>query len=49
MTVTVTAYDTGLLKVDGRPIDEHGWLGVAEHILQKLGELQRQAAARVAP
>ena len=56
MTIRVTAYDTGLVKVDGRPINQgsrsegfdqgHGWLGAAEHITQKLNELRRQAAAR---
>jgi hypothetical protein len=55
MIITVTAYDSGLVKVDGRPINQavpggydqgHGWLGAAEHITLKLGELRRQAAAR---
>jgi hypothetical protein len=55
MTITVTAYDTGLVKVDGRPINQkvqdgydqgHGWLGAAEHITGKLGELRRQATTR---
>ncbi|MGH3401030.1 MAG: hypothetical protein ACRDRJ_00680 [Streptosporangiaceae bacterium] len=56
MTITVTAYDNGLVQVDGRPINQgnpsvgydqgHGWLGAAEHVTLKLGELRRQAAAR---
>jgi hypothetical protein len=54
MTITVTAYDTGLLQVgprfgDRRPrvVDPpDGWLGVAELLMQKLNELQHRAAAR---
>jgi hypothetical protein len=55
MTITVTAYDNGLVQVDGRPINQsapggydqgHGWLGAAEHVTLKLSELRRQAAAR---
>ncbi len=56
MTITVTAYDNGLVQVDGRPINQalpsggydqgHGWLGAAEHIVLKLSELRRQANAR---
>jgi hypothetical protein len=42
MTITVKAYDNGLVEVDGRPINQamppdsydqgHRWLGAAEHI-----------------
>jgi hypothetical protein len=56
MTITVKAYDSGLVEVDGRPINQslpsggydqgHGWLGAAEHITLKLGELRRQATTR---
>jgi hypothetical protein len=56
MTITVTAYDNGLVQVDGRPINQslpsggydqgHGWLGAAEHVVLKLGEFRRQATAR---
>jgi hypothetical protein len=56
MTITVTAYDNGLVQVDGRPINEslrsggydaaHGWLGAAEHVVLKLSEFRRQATAR---
>lgn len=54
MTITVTAYDNGMVAVDGRPINAaedgydagHGWLGAAEHVTLKFGELRRQAVAR---
>jgi hypothetical protein len=64
MTITVKAYDTGMVvvadrTVDGCPVNDriinkakdsydtgHGWLGTAEHIMLKLGELRRQAAVR---
>lgn len=56
MTITVKAYDNGLITVDDRPINQavpsggydqgHGWLGAAEHIVLKLGEFRRQATAR---
>jgi len=54
MTITITAYDTGLLQVGPRVGDRgprvvdptDGWLGVAELLMQKLNELQHRAAAR---
>jgi xanthine dehydrogenase molybdopterin-binding subunit B len=54
MTITVKAYDTGMIEVDGRPINDVeggydqgiGWLGAAETVLLKLGELRKQAAKR---
>jgi hypothetical protein len=56
MTIVVKAYDTGLVEIDGRPINQgnpsvgydqgHGWLGAAEHVTLKLGELRRQAVTR---
>ena len=56
MTITVTAYDNGLVQVDRRLINKalpsggydpgRGWLGAAEYIVLQLGELRRQATAR---
>jgi prevent-host-death family protein len=51
LTVTITAYDKGLIQVSRktghRVIDaKDGWLGVAEYITLQLRELQRQSAAR---
>ena len=47
---------TGMVEIDGRPINVarpdgsydagHGWLGAAEMLTLKLGELRRQSAAR---
>jgi hypothetical protein len=47
MTVTVTAYDGGVIKVDSRPIDRsyEGWLGADLVRTVKLIELRRQAEA----
>ena len=53
LTIRVTAYDNGMVEVDGVPINEspsyeqgHGWLGAAEAITITLGEFRRQAIAR---
>jgi hypothetical protein len=55
LTVTVKAYDSGMIELDGRPIsqrhhDEYdtvqGWTDTAEYLIHKLNELRRQAAAR---
>lgn len=53
LTLRVTAYDNGMIAVDGVPINEspvydpgHGWLGAAETVLLTLSEFRRQAEAR---
>lgn len=53
LTLRVTAYDNGMIEVDGVPIDAapahdpgHGWLGAAETALLTLSELRRQAETR---
>jgi len=53
LTLRVTAYDNGMIEVDGVPINEapaydpgHGWLGAAETALLTLSEFRRQAEKR---
>jgi hypothetical protein len=53
LTVRVTAYDNGMVAVDGVPINAapnydpgHGWLGAAETMLLTLSEFRRQAETR---
>jgi hypothetical protein len=53
LTLRVTAYDNGMVEVDGVPINTaptydpgHGWLGAAEIALLTLNEFRRQAEAR---
>lgn len=53
LTLRVTAYDNGMIEVDGVPINEapaydpgHGWLGAAETVLLTLSEFRRQAEIR---
>jgi len=54
LTITVKAYDNGMVEVFGEPVntsDEgydqgHGWLGAAEYITLALGEFRRQAVTR---
>lgn len=53
LTLRITAYDNGMIEVDGVPINEapiydpgHGWLGAAETALITLSEFRRQAEAR---
>ncbi len=50
LTVRVTAYDNGMVEVDGIPINEspnydpgHGWMGASEIVVSTLGEFRRQA------
>ena len=53
LTVTVTAYDNGLIQVDGIPINDsdtgydeaEGWLGAAENVALVLNEFRRQVKA----
>jgi hypothetical protein len=53
LTLKVTAYDNGMVEVDGIPINVephydqgHGWLGAAEVITVTLNEFRKEAAAR---
>lgn len=53
LTLKVTAYDNGMVEVDGIPINESpdydqggGWLGAADVITTTLNEFRRQAEAR---
>jgi hypothetical protein len=53
LTLRVTAYDNGMIEVDGVPINAapnydpgHGWLGAAETALLTLSEFRRQAEVR---
>jgi hypothetical protein len=53
LTLRVTAYDNGMVQVDGVPINAapdydagHGWLGAAETVLLTLSEFRRQAETR---
>lgn len=53
LTITVTAYDNGMIQVNGVPINEaphydpgHGWLGAAEIVVATLNEFRHQARDR---
>lgn len=53
LTLTVTAYDNGMVAVNGTPINcqphydqGHGWLGAVEVISATLGEFRKAAAVR---
>ena len=53
LTVKVTAYDNGMVEVDGIPINVepnydqgHGWLGAADVITTTLNEFRKEASAR---
>jgi hypothetical protein len=53
LTIRVTAYDNGMIAVDGVPVNQaptydpgHGWLGAAETALLTLSEFRRQAEKR---
>ncbi len=53
LTVRVTAYDNGMVEVDGIPINEspsydpgHGWMGASEMVISTLNEFRRQATQR---
>jgi hypothetical protein len=49
-TIRVTAYDKGVIEVDGRPVSTidsaHSWLSANEVIGMVLAEFYRQVAAR---
>jgi hypothetical protein len=51
----ITAYDNGMVSVNGRPINHfitdpdpgsHGWLGAAEVVVISLGEFRRRVMQR---
>jgi hypothetical protein len=42
LTITITAYDKGMIQVDGVPMAGNGWLSAAEVVVQKLTEFRRQ-------
>jgi hypothetical protein len=53
LTIRVTAYDNGMIAVDGVPINQapaydsgHAWLGAVETALLTLSEFRRQAEKR---
>lgn len=54
LTITVKAYDNGMVEVFGEPINNskdgydagQGWLGAAEYITSALCEFRHQAVAR---
>ena len=53
LTLKITAYDNGMVEVDGIPINVEpqydqgqGWLGAAEVITTTLNEFRKDAAAR---
>jgi hypothetical protein len=53
LTIKVTAYDNGMVEVDGIPINESpaydsggGWLGAADVITTTLKDFRRQAEVR---
>lgn len=55
LTVTVKAYDSGMIELDGRPVSQRhdgeydtlqGWTDTAEYLVHKLNELRKAVAAR---
>ncbi len=53
LTVRVTAYDNGMIQVDGIPINEspdydqgQGWMDASEIVVSTLSEFRRQAVKR---
>ena len=48
LTITVVAYDNGIIEVDGVPMTspDAGWLDAAENVVVILNEFQRQSANR---
>ena len=51
LTLTVVAYDNGMVEVDGVPMatPESGWVDAAEVLVTTLNEFRRQAAKRKRP
>jgi hypothetical protein len=55
LTLRVTAYDNGMLELDGVPLHDHkkqppvvGWLAISEVISTTISEFHRQVQARTA-
>jgi hypothetical protein len=55
LTLRVTAYDNGMVEVNGVPINEapaydpgHGWMGASEVVMSTVNEFRRQASKRCA-
>ena len=51
LTLSITAYDSGMIMVDGRPINEPadptlGWIGANEVVGMAMTEFYRQFVAR---
>jgi hypothetical protein len=53
LTITVKAYDNGMIEIDGIPVDSTedydkgaGWLGAAETITSTLNEFRRRVERR---
>lgn len=48
LIVTVVAYDTGIVMVDGKPMQttDTGWTDAAENLMAILNEFHRQAIKR---
>jgi len=48
LTLTVVAYDNGMVTVDGIPMDTpaSGWVDAAEALVTTLNEFRRRAAKR---
>ena len=53
LTIEVTAYDNGMIQVDGVPINEspdyeagHGWMGGTEMVVSTMSEFRRQVEKR---
>ncbi len=49
LTLTVVAYDNGIIEVDGAPMEspDTGWLDAAEVLVITLNEFRRQTGKRV--
>jgi hypothetical protein len=41
-TITIKAYDKGLITVNGRPIDVTGWAGASAIVAQHVAELAKK-------
>ena len=53
LTLRVTAYDNGMVEVNGIPINEapsydpgDGWMGASEVVVSTMNEFRRQASKR---
>ena len=53
LTLRVTAYDNGMVEVNGIPINKapsydpgHGWMGASEVVMSTMNEFRRQVSKR---